>query len=113
MHDTVIEGLVQAAFFLATVASFAYLVWAEWFRSLTVGGAQIPPRRTESQQENLLLMSKQVLSPLGQGAGGTAGRSPTQNSKLAKAGDWLVPAIVWLLVILMGAAVVGFLLGDK
>jgi hypothetical protein len=33
--------------------------------------------------------------------------------KSSVAGDWLAPVIVWFLVILMGLAIAGFLLGER
>jgi len=38
--------------------------------------------------------------------------APTKD-KLSMAGDWLAPVTVWLLVIMMGLAIAGFVLGER
>ena len=37
----------------------------------------------------------------------------SSTNKLSLVGDWLAPTLVWLLVITMGLAIVGFLLGNR
>ena len=111
MHETVIEGVVRICFFLAAVCSYAYIFWFEKLRAATVLGPQGQTNGIETKQENLVFATQQLTPPISRQAGG-AGKSSTQ-TKMTAAGDWLVPLIVWVLVILMAAAIVGFLLGDK
>lgn len=111
MYDhTVIEGLAQIALFLAVVSSYAYVVWAKKGHSLAVPSPP-QPDQTDPYLAKLFFASQEVSRPVGPQSGGAAGRPP--QGKLAAAGDWLVPVIVWFLVIMMGVAIVGFLLGDK
>lgn len=52
--------------------------------------------------------------PSGGGAhkGDDSGTSSSKK-RWSVAGDWLAPAIVWILVIMMGIAIVSFLLGQR
>jgi hypothetical protein len=113
MRDNgVIEGLVQIALFLAAVSSYAYLMWRRKFLTSTVAGPRYVPSTYAIQRSTLFLSTQKSSSPVDQRGGGIAG-SASPKSKFSAAGDWLVPVIVWVLVILMTLAIVGFLLGDR
>jgi hypothetical protein len=112
MHSVIVEGLVRIAFFLAAVSTYIYMVWGEKVRASVVFTPGNLPDTMGDQPTPTLFLIRKASSPAEPRAGGVAGKAPNQ-SKLAAAGDWLVPVIVWFLVIMMGVAVVGFLLGDK
>jgi hypothetical protein len=112
MRDNgVIEGLVRIAFFLAAVSSYAYLVWATKRLTSAIAGPQCVPGINAIQRSTLFLSTQKSSSPINQRVGVAGSVSP--KSKFSAAGDWLVPVIVWVLVILMTLAIVGFLLGDR
>jgi hypothetical protein len=107
MHETVLAALL-GIFFLTALLSQTLFLWTEKLRPAI--GPRIPDidrgvlRRVHFAHD---ASPRSGQTPVN-GAGPTSPRNP-----LAVAGDWLVPAIVWILVILMGAAVVGFLLGNQ
>ena len=108
--DGVIEGLVRIALFLAAVSSYAYPVWAR----KRVTSAMVGPRYMSGfrfQRSTLFLSTQKSSSPINQRVG--IARSVSPRNKFSAAGDWLVPVIVWVMVILMTMAIVGFLLGDR
>lgn len=109
--NSVIEGLVQIALFLAAVSSYAYLVWWRKFLTSAMAGPQCVPSTCATQRSTLFLSTQKSASPVDQRVGVAGSASP--KSKFSAAGDWLVPVIVWVLVILMTLAIVGFLLGDR
>ena len=112
MRDNrVIEGLVQTALFLAAVCSYAYLVWARKLLTPAMAGPRYASGINAIQRSALFLSTQKSTSPADQRVG-IAG-SASVKSKFSAAGDWLVPVIVWVLVILMTLAIVGFLLGDR
>ncbi len=112
MRDNgVIEGLVQIALFLAAASFCAYLVWARKLLTSVVVGPRYVPGANAIQRSSLFLSTEKSSSPINQRVGGAGSVSP--KSKFSAAGDWLVPVIVWVLVILMTLAIVGFLLGDR
>ena len=108
MHETVFPDLLAAACLAAILLQTLFLSTRR-LRAAT--GPRIPEidcgilRRTH-------FLAHDVSPGGGHPPGGAAGPG-SRRSTLAAAGDWLVPAIVWILVILMGAAVVGFLLGNQ
>jgi len=109
MHETVFAGVLGGAFFLAVLLSQTLLLWTEKLHP--AAGPRIPEldRRVLRRAH---LLAQDASPRTGQSPGSGAGPvSPRR--RLAVAGDWLVPAIVWILVILMGAAVVGFLLSNQ
>ena len=107
MHETVVAGLL-GAFFLTALFSQTLFLWTDKLRPAT--GLRTPHidgwilRRVHFAQD---ASARNGHTP------GSATAPGSPRSPLAVAGDWLVPAIVWILVILMGAAVVGFLLGNQ
>jgi len=109
-ENGVIEGLAQIALFLAAVCSYAYLVWARKLLILAMTGRRYAPGINAIQRSTLFLSTQKSGSPAQRV--GIAG-SASAKSKFSAAGDWLVPVIVWVLVILMTLAIVGFLLGDR
>ncbi len=112
MRDSgAIEGLVRIALFLAGVSSYAYLVWARKRLTSAMAGPRYVPGTNASQRSTLFLSTQKSSSPINQRVGVAGSTAP--KSKLSAAGDWLVPVIVWVLVILMTLAIVGFLLGDR
>jgi hypothetical protein len=112
MRDNgVIEGLVRIALFLAAVSSYAYLVWARKLLTSGMAGPRCVPGIDAIPRSTLFLSTQKSSSPINQRVGVAGSVSP--KSKFSTAGDWLVPVIVWVLVILMTLAIVGFLLGDR
>lgn len=113
MRDNgVIEGLVQIALFFAAVSSYyAYLMWARKLLTEVMAGPPYAPSTNAIQRSTLFLSAQKSSSPINQRVGVAGSVSP--KSKFSAAGDWLVPVIVWVLVILMTMAIVGFLLGDR
>jgi hypothetical protein len=111
LDNGVIEGLVQIALFLAAVSSYAYLVWARKRLPSVAAGPRCLPGTYAIQRSTLFLSTQKSSSPVDQRLGVAGSVSP--KSKFSAAGDWLVPVIVWVLVILMTLAIVGFLLGDR
>ena len=112
MRDNgVIEGLVRIALFLAVVSSYAYLVWARKFLTALAAGPRYALGVNAIQRSALVLSTQKSSFPMNQRVGVAGGVSP--KSKFSAVGDWLVPVIVWVLVILMTLAIVGFLLGDR
>jgi len=112
--DTVIEGLVLIAPFLVVVVSsyYAYLMWARKLLTPATVGPQCPPIKIGTQRSTLLFADPKLSAPVDQRAGGSA-RTPAAAGKSSAVGDWLVPVIVWVIVIMMGLAIVGFLLGER
>ena len=109
--DAVIEGLARIALFLVAVSLYAYLVWARKLLTSLIAGPRYVPIVSGIQRSTLFPVQKSS-SQVDQRAGGIAGNALTK-SRFSAAGDWLVPVIVWLLVILMALAIVGFLLGAR
>jgi hypothetical protein len=109
--DAVIEGLARIALFLAAVSSYAYLMWGRKLLTSLIAGPHNPPIAAGIQRSTLFSTQKSS-SQIDQRGGGIAGKALTK-SRFSVAGDWLVPVIVWLLVILMALAIVGFLLGAR
>jgi len=109
--NAVIEGLVRIALFLAAVSSYAYLVWARKLITSAIAGSPSALSQAGIQRSTLSLSTQKSSSPMNQRVGIAGSASP--KSKFSAAGDWLVPVIVWVLVILMTLAIVGFLLGDR
>jgi len=115
MHDdTVIDGLVRIAPFLVVVVSscYAYLMCARKLLTPATVGPQCPPTKIGIQRSTALFSDPKLSAPVDQQAGGS-GRTPAAASKSSAVGDWLVPVIVWVIVIMMGLAIVGFLLGER
>jgi len=114
MHDyTVIEGLLRFALFLAAVSFLStYMVCAKKWRIPLATGLQDVSSPSEIQLTSVCRSIQQSQSSFERGAGGVAGKA-SNKGKFAAFGDWLVPVIVWFLVITMALAIVGFLLGDK
>jgi hypothetical protein len=108
MHDTVFAGLLGTAFLLAAALSQTLFHWTGKLRPAT--GPRIPD--IDAGILRRVHFAHDASPGTGQTPGAGAGPASPRGT-LAVAGDWLVPAIVWILVILMGAAVVGFLLGNQ
>jgi len=109
--DTLVSGLALVALFFAVVSSYAYMLRVQRDTSLVAGS----PFRTGGIDflfKTSFLSKQQFPSPIGGRTGNTAPRS-TGKSRLSAASDWLVPIIVWVLVLLMSAAIVGFLLNGR
>ena len=115
MLNTVIQRLVLLASF-AGLSS--YLVWAKRRRIAAMAGPWFPPPGTETRRWTTLfrstlhsgkddtLVTGALREPVGNG-------KATARNKVSVAGDWLAPVIVWFLVISMGLAIVGFLIGER
>ena len=119
MMNTAIQRLVLVASFLAGLSSYAYVIWANRRRIAVMVGQRVLPRGTEIQHWATLFLSAvhsgKEDNMLGVGAlrkPSINGRAPTKD-RLSIAGDWLAPIFVWLLVITMSLAIVGFLLGER
>jgi len=69
-----------------------------------------PVQRHSSDTE--ALEHTALKDPLYQRKNEVAQKASSQN-KLSLAGDWLAPALVWFLVITMGLAIAGFLIGNR
>jgi hypothetical protein len=115
-HCAFIDGPPQLALICAAVSLLlTYLVHPGKWRTSFASPAQswqslsIQP---ESEATTFFRTVQQSRSPLGQRAGRMA-EKPPDKGRLAVVADWLVPVIVWFLVIMMGLAIVGFLLGDR
>lgn len=115
---TVIQRLVPVTSFLARLSSYVRVVWTKRQRPavitqppLVLGpetwhwkpfflSAAHPGREDETPRPVAMR------TPAGTG-------KHVSTSRFSAAGDWLAPIIVWALVILMGLAIVGFLLGER
>lgn len=106
----IIQGRVFFALFLLAISSF--IVWMKTQGIQIVAGPLLRLRRIETQRSSAILFAKQNSpSSIDPQAGDVAQKAP--KDRLSSAGDWLVPIIVWFLVLTMGVAIVGFLLGEK
>jgi hypothetical protein len=120
MMNTVIQKLVLVTSFLASLSSYyGYVVWANRRRMAGLPAQWFLPRRSENQDWTTIFLtaahSGNEDHPLGFGASrkSSGNGKDTQKNKLSVAGDWLAPILVWFLVISMGLAIVGFLLGER
>lgn len=122
MQHTVIEELRQFVLFIAAVCFFpAYRACArgwgsrfatDWPNLPALSNIPTTPVQTANIQTTSFLSSiRQSSSSTGPGFRGIAEPSPKKGKGVVA--DWLIPAIVWFLVIMMGAAIVGFLLGER
>ena len=109
--DTAIEGLLRIAFFFAAVSSYVSMMWAKKLLTSPVAGPKFLASNTRIQHSTFHLDQKPTY-PIDERSGGVHGNGSTKD-RLSAAGDWLVPVIVWALVILMTLAIVGFVLGDR
>lgn len=120
MMNTVIQRLLLVTSFLASLSSYyGYVAWGNRRRLAGSPGQWFPRRGTEIQHWATTYLtavhSREEDHPP---TGGTS-RKPSGSAndvpknRLSVAGDWLAPALVWFLVISMGLAIVGFLLGQK
>lgn len=114
---TVIQRSLFLVSFLASLS--CYLCRVRVTRSLIPArmGPWFPPPGSELQHRTTLFRSSLHRECKTDGVGGAhkaggGGKAPSKN-RLSIAGDWLAPAIVWFLVIMMGMAVVSFLLGER
>ena len=116
---TVIQRLLLIASFLVSLPYCAYVMWAKRGRTAFVLGQTPLPQWPDSQHSEPSALSdlhpakeKQMLGSAGLGKP-IAGWQPSTRTRSAAIGDWLAPLIVWFLVIAMGMAIVGFLLGER
>jgi hypothetical protein len=120
MTITVIQRLVLVTSFLASLSSYyGYVAWANRRRMAGLPGQWFLPRRTENRDRTTIFLtaahSGKEDHPLRFGASRKSignGKDAPKN-RLSVAGDWLAPVLVWFLVISMGLAIVGFLLGER
>ena len=115
---TVIQRLVPITSFLASLSVYAYVVWAKKHRIAVMVGQWFLPHRPETQHWTKLFLAAIHFGKEDDTLGAAASRKPAGNGKasenrLSVVGDWLAPIIVWVLVISMGLAIVGFLLGER
>lgn len=73
----------------------AELHWTSFFLGAAYAQDKYDPLRVGPTQDHLRLQKAAL------------------KRKSSLAGDWLAPLIVWFLVILMGLAIAGFLLGER
>jgi hypothetical protein len=113
--NTVIQKLSLLTYFFFTLFSYyASMVWTRCriggipFQGLRPTGIQSQPPATIF----FTAVSSEKDQPVGSGASRRSPGSPAR-TKFSVAGDWLAPALIWLLVISMGLAIAGFLLGEK
>jgi len=107
--DTILRGLMQSALFVASIfLLYEYTLWAKRCGSLISSTPELPPNKYAVENRGILFASQRLASPVG-----SPGRKGASNAKWATLGDWIVPVIVWLLVIMMTLAIVAFLLGDR
>lgn len=109
-NHTFVPEPAQVAFFFAVVSSYASMLSVSR-RALLVAGPPFLAQAMNAQLKTSLLSKQQFPSSFNLPTG-NAPKTPVKG-KLSAAGDWLVPIIVWVLVIMMSAAIVGFLLGDR
>ncbi len=112
--NTVIHGLSPLTSFLITLSAYyAFMIWTRRRRGEI--SLQSMSGGTENQPPATIFFTA-VYSEKDQPVGSGASRRSPGNSarpKLSVAGDWLAPALIWFLVISMGLAIAGFLLGEK
>ena len=114
---TVIQRLLFLVSFLASLYCYLCRVRVTRSRIAATIGPWFPPPESALQHQTTLFRSTLHRECKTQGGGGVhkaggGGKAPSKN-RLSIAGDWLAPAIVWFLVIMMGMAVVSFLLGER
>ena len=116
---TVIQRLMLMASFLVSLPYCAYVVWPKRGHTAFVFGQTLLPQWPDFQHSKPSALSdlhsakeKQMLGTGGVGKP-IAGWQPSTKTRSAAIGDWLAPLIVWFLVIAMGMAIVGFLLGER
>jgi len=116
--SVVFQRLLLYVSVLASLTYCASAMWAKRHSFAVRAGLRFPSRRAETLWASVFLSALQSgkEDPIpGVGAwhdrGGQGSTSPKH--RLSVAGDWLAPIIVWILVITMGMAIVGFLLGQR
>lgn len=116
---TVIQRLLLIASFLVSLPYYAYAMWAKTGRTAFVFGQTLLPQLPDFQHSKPSALSdlhsakeKQMLGTGGMGKP-SSGWHASAKTRSATIGDWLAPLIVWFLVITMGMAIVGFLLGER
>jgi len=118
MNDpTVIQRLLFLLSFLASLSCFLSRVRVTRSHIAATIGPWFPPPESEFHDQATLFRSTLHRECKTQGDGGAhktgGGGKAASKNRLSVAGDWLAPAIVWFLVIMMGMAVVSFLLGER
>jgi hypothetical protein len=118
-ESMVIQRLMLIASFLISLPYCAYVMWPKSRRAAVALGQTLLPQWPDFQSSKPLALAdlrsakeKQMLGTGGLGRP-TAGWHGSVKTHASTIGDWLAPLIVWVLVIAMGMAVVGFLLGQR
>ena len=112
-HDTLFLGLSQIALFLGAVFFCFYTTLARARRATFITRPNFPDCNPWIAPATFFFFSNQQSSPQFSPSPGAPAVKHTAKSRFSATGDWLVPIIVRGLVILMGLAIVGFLLGDR
>ncbi|MFZ3262696.1 MAG: hypothetical protein WA172_01725 [Terriglobales bacterium] len=120
MMNTVIQRLLLVTSFLASLSFYyGYVVCAKRHRMAGSPGQHFLPRSPENWDWTSLFLTAAYSGKEDHSLTGGTSRKPSGTAKdvpknrLSVAGDWLAPALVWFLVISMGLAIVGFLLGER
>jgi hypothetical protein len=114
MQDsTIIHCWVQVGVCLLGMLFCADILSGKRRATLALAGIPFRTSWIEARYRIIFLFSNQnPPSTLNSQPGAAPGRISTKNVP-STLSDWLAPIIVWILVILMVAAIVGFLLGQK
>lgn len=97
---------------LLAVVSTAFILWAMKRSRAVACRPLILAGMGDVLQKAIFSSNERPSPPFNQRSGQVTPRG-IRRSRLSVAGDWLVPVIVWFLVIMMTMAIIGFLLGDR
>ncbi len=119
MMNAVIQRLLVTSFLASLSSYYGYVAWSKRCPLVGSTGQSFPRRGTEIRCWTTTFLTAAYSGKEDHPPTGGTSRKPSGSAKdvpknrLSAAGDWLAPALVWFLVISMGLAIVGFLLGQK
>jgi len=113
MTETIIHSWAEFALILISASSSVWAVWAKRRNNPAFPGQPLPANWSETQRWASLILSKQNSPSTFNSRPGEGLGRPSAQTRFSSLGDWLAPAIVWILVAMMVTAIAAFLLGEK
>lgn len=113
MRETIVQNWATFALALISASSSLWVTWTKRRNNPAIPGQPFPANWSETQRWASLILSKQNSPTTFNSRPGEGLGKPSTQTRFSSLGDWLAPAIVWILVAMMVIAIAAFLLGEK